>query len=133
MQFKYEFTRLLVTNFRECFIFYRDILGFTPLFGTENDTYADFSAGAANIALFDKREMAATLGAENLPKRAESQDDVCLVFGVASVDEAYAHLRVKGVTLAAEPADHPDWGIRTAHFRDPDGNLIEINQPIGHG
>lgn len=24
----------------------------------------------------------------------------------------------------------PDWGIRTAHLRDPDGNLIEINQPL---
>jgi catechol 2,3-dioxygenase-like lactoylglutathione lyase family enzyme len=26
--------------------------------------------------------------------------------------------------------DRPEWGIRTAHFRDPDGNLIEINQPL---
>ncbi len=24
------------------------------------------------------------------------------------------------------PADHPDYGIRSAHLRDPDGNLIEI-------
>ena len=25
---------------------------------------------------------------------------------------------------------HPYWGIHTAHFRDLDGNLIEINQPL---
>ena len=132
MKLKYDFTRLLVTNFRECFIFYRDVMGFTPTFGTENDTYADFSTGAVNIALFDKHEMATTIRTENLPAKAESQDRVCLVFGVASVDEASEYLRTKGVTLVAEPADHPEWGIRTAHFRDPDGNLIEINQPIGH-
>ncbi len=59
MQFNYEFTRLLVTNFRECYVFYRDVLGFTPVFGDENDTYADFAAGPLNIALFDKQEMAA--------------------------------------------------------------------------
>lgn len=26
--------------------------------------------------------------------------------------------------------DRPDWGVRVAHFRDPDGNLIEINQNL---
>ena len=132
MKFRYDFTRLLVTNFRDCFIFYRDVMGFTPTFGTETDTYADFSTDAVNIALFDRREMAETVGTENLPASAESQDSVCLVFGVASVDDACEHLISKGVTLVIEPTDHPDWGIRTAHFRDPDGNLIEINQQIGH-
>jgi catechol-2,3-dioxygenase len=31
-----------------------------------------------------------------------------------------------------EPASHPEWGIRTAYLRDPDGNLIEINSQIPH-
>ena len=130
VKFQYDFTRLLITNFRECFVFYRDVMGFTPIFGTENDTYADFSTGTLHIALFDKREMAATVGVENLPTQAESQDGVCLVFGVESVDEAREHLEAKGVVLVSAPADRSEWGIRTAHFRDPDGNLIEINQPI---
>jgi len=29
-----------------------------------------------------------------------------------------------------EPTDRSVWGIRTAHFRDPDGNLIEINHAL---
>lgn len=24
----------------------------------------------------------------------------------------------------------PDWGIRTAHLRDPDGHLIELDAPL---
>jgi len=127
MQFNYQITRLLVTNFRDCYLFYRDVMGFKPTFGMENDTYADFNTGTLNITLFDKSEMAATVGTEVLPKRPESQDHVCLVFGVQDVDKACEHLRSKGVVLVTEPTDHPDWGIRTAHFRDPDGNLIEIN------
>lgn len=47
-------------------------------------------------------------------------------FEVDDVDVAYQQLRDKGITFVTEPLDRPDWGIRTAHFRDPDGNLIEI-------
>ena len=39
-------------------------------------------------------------------------------------------MRARGVALVAEPQDCPDWMMRTAHFRDPDGNLIEINSAI---
>lgn len=126
----YDSTRLLVTRFRECFRFYRDVLGLEPRFGTESDTYADFATGSTGISLFDRREMAAVLGTDDLPARTAAQDSACLVFGVDGVDAVCARLRALGVTIDAPPTDHPDWGIRTAHFRDPDGNLIEINQPL---
>jgi len=51
-------------------------------------------------------------------------------FHVDSVDEYYNYLSEKGVQFINEPHDRKDWGIRVAHFRDPDGNLIEINAPI---
>lgn len=130
MNYKYEFTRLLVSNFKECFLFYRDMMGFSVGFGTEDDTYADFTVGAVNISLFDKHEMSVTLNTAHLPESVDAQDKVCLVFAVENVDEACQQLRSKGVQLAVEPTNHADWGIRTAHFRDPDGNLIEINQPM---
>jgi hypothetical protein len=28
------------------------------------------------------------------------------------------------------PQDRPEWGIRVAHVRDPDGTLVEVNEPI---
>jgi catechol 2,3-dioxygenase-like lactoylglutathione lyase family enzyme len=128
---KYAFTRLLVTNFRDCFRFYRDVMGFPPGFGTEEDTYADFVVGETNISLFDKNEMSQTLGTSDKPTRPEAQDHVCLSFGVENVDEFYRTLLSKSVDILIPPTDHPDWGIRTVHFRDPDGNLIEANQDLG--
>ncbi|MEP0804952.1 MAG: VOC family protein [Chloroflexota bacterium] len=127
---KYAFTRLLVTNFKDCFRFYRDVMGFQPGFGTENDTYADFLVGETNISLFDKNEMSQALGTLDKPVRPDSQDHVCLTFGVDNVDEFYKSLVEKGVNVPVPPTDHPDWSIRTVHFRDPDGNLIEVNQNL---
>jgi len=128
---KYSFTRLLVTNFRECYRFYRDVMGFLPSYGMQDDTYADFVVGETNISLFDKNEMSQALGTAGKPVRPDAQDHMCLTFGTESVDEFYQTLRAKGVNALVPPTDHPDWGIRTIHFRDPDGNLIEVNQDLG--
>ena len=127
MRYQYTFTRLLVEDFRACYLFYRDVLGFQPSFGTENDGYADFDTGGVTIALFDRREMSETVGTSHLPPQAAAQDGVCLVFAVEDVAAACRHLQSHGIPLTTPMTDHPDWGIRTAHFRDPDGNLIEIN------
>ena len=130
MTFKYDYTRLLVSNFKACFRFYRDVMGFPPTYGTENDTYADFDTGAVSISLFDQQEMSATVGTTNLPPQASAQDHVCLIFSVEDVDATCQQVLKQGVPLTAGPADHPDWGIRCAYIRDPAGNLIEINHPL---
>ena len=130
MRYTYQFTRILVSNFKACFFFYRDVLGFESGYGTENGTYADFKVGDVNISLFDKQEMNQAVGTSHLAANVRTQDKVCLVFAVADVDAACEELKRKGVQLVSRLADHPGWGIRAAHFRDPDGNLIEINQPM---
>jgi len=130
MDYKYNYTRLLVSNFKACFLFYRDVMGFQATYGTENDTYADFDTGPVSIALFDKQEMSEAVGTADLPADTTSQDKVCLIFAVDDVDIVCQQLVRQGVPLTAVPSDHPDWGIRSAYFRDPAGNLIEINQPL---
>lgn len=128
--FTYEFTRLLVSNFKQCFLFYRDVMGFKPVFGTEDDVYADFDTGSNHISLFDKYLMSKAISYEHLPTSANAQDKICLVFGVENIDQTCIILQEQGVQMLTLPENRPDWGIRTAHFRDPDGNLIEINQPL---
>ncbi len=122
--------RLLVSDFPACFRFYRDTLGFPSTFGAEDDVYADFDANGQTIALFQRELMAETVGPTGNPASADTQDCVVVVFATDNVDAAADALRAKGVVLVTEPQDRAEWGIRTAHFRDPNGNLIEINCPI---
>ncbi len=130
MDYKFTYTRLLVADFKACFLFYRDILGFKATFGSEDDVYADFDTGNVTLALFAKQSMSEAVGTTQLPADAKTQDTVCLCFAVENVDAACEQLKKQGVGLVTEPADRAGWGIRAVHFRDPAGNLIEINQPL---
>jgi lactoylglutathione lyase len=128
--FRSPHVRLLVSDFPACFRFYRDALGFAARFGSEGDVYTEFSVGDQTLALFRRDLMAEAIGAADRPATADAQDRAVLVFATDDVDQAAAALRTRGVALAAQPQDRPDGGVRTAHFRDPDGNLIEINSGI---
>ena len=128
---KMTHTRLLVSNYNDCFIFYRDIMGFAVVWGDENGIYADFDANGHLLALFGKAPMAEAIGSESPKPKSEQQDDVCLIFAVEDVDGIYDSLKRKGVIPINKPHDRKKWGIRCFHFRDPDGNLIELNKEIG--
>ncbi len=130
MSYKFAYTRLLVSNFKACFLFYRDIMGFHATFGSENDVYADFNTGEVTLALFNRSEMSKAVGTTRLPADVQAQDKMCLIFSVDDVDAKCRQLKKHAIPLITEPTDKPGWGIRVAHFRDPDGNLIEINQPL---
>ena len=128
---KMSHTRLLVTNYQACFRFYRDIMEFSLLWGDENGTYADFDVDGHKLALFNREPMAEAIGTEPPKPKSGQQDYVCLVFLVEDVDRTYESIRQKGVMPINKPHDRKDWGIRCFHFRDPDGNLIEINRDFG--
>jgi catechol 2,3-dioxygenase-like lactoylglutathione lyase family enzyme len=128
---KVTHTRLLVDDSPACFRFYRDVLGLTPVFGDEASGYAEFDTGGVTLALFDRRAMAGALGASaDEAQGATTRDRVVVVLGVGDVDATVERLRAEGVTFETEPTDRPDWGIRTAHCRDPDGTLVELNSPL---
>jgi catechol 2,3-dioxygenase-like lactoylglutathione lyase family enzyme len=126
MSYQLAYTRLLVSRFQECFRFYRDVLGLKATYGEEDGSYADFEAGSTTLALFERQLMAEAIGSTGLPSHVECQDRAALIFLVPDVDKAYEQLQQKGVPFITQPTDRTDWGIRTAHFRDPDGNLLEI-------
>lgn len=55
-----------------------------------------------------------------------------LAFEVASVDETHAELAAKEIAFHVEPRDIGDAPTcRIAFFKDPDGNDLELFQPIG--
>lgn len=120
--------RLLVNDYKSEYKFLRDVLGFTPTYGTENDNYADFEVSKGHwFAIFSKNIMSAAIHTVDLPAGARVQDASALIFFVKDVDAAYIELKKRGIIFVTQPFDRKDWGIRVAHFRDPNGNLIEIN------
>jgi lactoylglutathione lyase len=122
--------RLLVSDFGAEFRFFRDVLGFACTFGKEDDVYADFDCNGVSVALFKRELMSEDLKHPAPPRHAESEDRLALIFGVEDVDATCTELAKKGVHLIGQPHDRKDWGIRVAHFRDPEGNLVEINHGL---
>ncbi len=64
-------TRLLVSNYKECFLFYRDIMGLSVMWGDEDGIYADFDANGHLLAIFEKAPMAEAIGAESPKPKSE--------------------------------------------------------------
>ncbi len=133
MSMQWTHVRLLVDDYAGCYAFYRDVLGFKPHFDGEDSVYAEFETGEITFSLYKRDMMDAAIGVPHHSGRGE--DRVLLWLRVENVDEATIALQTKGVTFVTPPTDRPQWGLRTAHFRDPDGNLIEIGHdiPIGQG
>ncbi len=128
------YPRLLVTRFAECFRFYEAILpplaGASLVKGTPDGPYANWDVDdEAVLVLFDRGAMAATIGTGTLPTQPRpAQDTAMLVFRVDDVDKRMALCLEHGGCLVIGPTDRPEWGpnLRSAHLRDPDGHLIEL-------
>jgi lactoylglutathione lyase len=124
--------RLLVRKFDETFLFYRDVLGFKVTWGDLGEIYAQFQPGddpKEFFSIFQRNLIAEDIGTTNLPASAAAQDTMMLIFSLGSlenVDKFYKEMRGKGVKFVDQPLDHPRWGIRTVHLRDPDDNLLEF-------
>ena len=124
--------RLFVSDVQACQSFYRDIFGLEVLWEDEDGHYVSFKTGEIVLALNRREALAEALAdkAGPSPFSVKTQDPLGLIFAVDDVDAAYQELTNQGIAFVTEPTDRPQWGIRTAHLRDPDGNLIEINHPL---
>lgn len=123
---KIEAIVLFVQNLATCTAFYRD---------TFNLAYQGSDAHSASFLLQEglylillSPEGASDLVGNTL--KIEGGSRGLLAASVADVDAAYQELKGKGVTFVRPPTNQR-WGLRTAHFADPEGNLWEINQPLG--
>jgi predicted enzyme related to lactoylglutathione lyase len=133
------YPRLLVTRFAECFRFYDavlpELMGAARKKGDPSAHYANWDVDEqAVVVLYDRATMAATAGTSGLPTSAgPAQDTFMLVLRVADVDTALATCLAHGGVLVTPATNRPEWGptLRTAHLRDPEGYLIELQSYQG--
>lgn len=120
------YTRLLVNDWKACFLFYKDIMEFDIAVMDEEAQYAEFKAGDMRLSLSRRQELAQMIHNTNKPPHADCQDTVALIFIVHNLEEEYQSLRHKGVHFTATPMNNPDYSLKSAYLRDPDGNLIGL-------
>lgn len=120
--------RLLVADYARSFDFYSTVLGLRLVFGDQTSGYAEFLAGddVSALALMDRQFLEVVLHG----KGSGHADAFNLSFTVNSVDAVYEELSGKGLEFVASPTTREEMGGRTAHLRDPDGNLIELYEMI---
>lgn len=54
---------------------------------------------------------------------------ILLSIGVDDVDETLGRVTALGGSVGGSPNDMP-WGQRVAHIQDPDGNPVNLTQPV---
>lgn len=120
--FNFAQMRLLVCDYQVMEHFYEKILQLPVKFRGVN--YIEFeTAPGATIGVFAKADMPGVH--QNCP-RTKRDNETVLVIRVGSVDDASKFLQSQDIDMVLPPQDRKDWGVRTAHFRDPEGNLIEL-------
>ena len=130
MDYDLNYIRLLTDHFDEMWDFYAIKLGMNTRLGKENGVYEEFFTKGSRLSIY-KRDYMGNALKKNLVKFPDHpQDTVVIILQVPNVDDAYEELKSRGVEFITKPADREEWIIRTAHIRDPDGNLIELNEPI---
>ena len=121
-------TVLFVRDLDRCTAFYRDTFKLQYQ-GSDADSSTFLLQEGLYFILLSPTGTADLLGTQVNELEFGGGPRGLLAAGVADVDAAYEELKAQGVTFVRPPTDQP-WGLRTAHFADPEGNLWEINQSI---
>ncbi|MFF1514028.1 VOC family protein [Streptomyces sp. NPDC058305] len=118
--------RLLVSDFAACYRFYSEVLGLKPQSGATGGPYEKFSpvTGSAGIALQDRTMMAEVLG--EIGEHVTGHRSL-VVLRVDDLDTYCEQLVSRGADVLHGPAPMTD-RMRVAHLRDPEGNLVELQE-----
>lgn len=134
MKFHETTIRVLVRkNYGECFDFYTEKIGLVVVWGDRNGPYTSFAVKEGEppcFAIFAGANMAMYKGYEQ-PKGTTQPDTITAVIPSDNLDKEYMRLKDAGVEFLGEPQTIEAWGMRCAYFRDPEGNLFELNDASG--
>jgi lactoylglutathione lyase len=120
---------LFVADYRRARDFYENVMGLECVHGTDGvDAY--FKIGSDGLMLISNATAGDLLSPGDVDREPARGARFVMATEVADVDAAYAELRDRGAQFLRVPEDRP-WGLRCAHFTDPDGNVWEIHTPTG--
>ena len=121
---KISYVLIYVPDLDKSVKFYRDVLGFKVK--NQEKVYVEFETEGSTFALADVKLGERVVGPEQIGSIVGSKRNFSLTLGeVENVDATYEELSKNGVEFVDPPTTHP-WGQRTAYFRDPDGNILEV-------
>jgi catechol 2,3-dioxygenase-like lactoylglutathione lyase family enzyme len=120
---------LAVSDFQQSLRFYRDMLGFDVEATYDDPPYVTLTQAGTRLSLAEQGYPADDRpGVMMVAPGDRSRLAVILVLEVSDCLGAYATLRQAGVEFLAEPYS-PPWGGHRCFAVDPDGNLIELEEP----
>jgi catechol 2,3-dioxygenase-like lactoylglutathione lyase family enzyme len=120
---------LAVSDVERSVGFYRDALGFEVEALYDDPPYATLRLAGTRLSLAEQGHPADDRpGGELAPPVDPSRADVVLVVEVADAPGEHARLAGLGIRFLADPYE-PPWGGCRFFCVDPDGYLVEIEQP----
>ena len=132
MNLKYIYTRLHVENYLDCKRFYQNVLGLKASMTNDAEEYVEFDAGETKITILNRARLKDYIDSIESATYDRRDAKILLTFAVPDLDDAIVQLKAKGVPIFSSPWQHPEEGLAggfiTACIRDPDGNLIELEQ-----
>jgi predicted enzyme related to lactoylglutathione lyase len=140
MNLKYIYTRLHVQNYLDCKLFYQNILGLKVSLANDDEEYVEFDAGETKITLLNRSRLKDYIDSILVPRGSANESvtydrhdaKIILTFAVPDLEDAISQLKAKGVEIFSSPWQFSDdglmGGVLSAGIRDPDGNIIELEQ-----
>lgn len=117
--------RLIVDDFARSVKFYRDVVGLRPQLDNPEPPYTAFKPElGSSLCLHDRADLDTMLGGILRPGRG---DTTLVSLRVDDLDAYLTEIRARGAEITSGPVEFGG-RIRCAYLRDPEGNLIEIQQ-----
>lgn len=120
---------LAVADVGRSLAWYRDHLGFEVEAEYDDPPYTTLTSAGARLSLAEQGHDAEDRpGVELVAPEDRARLPVVVVVEVTDCRSAYADLRENGVEFLAEPYS-PPWGGARCFAVDPDGYLVELEEP----
>lgn len=108
--------------------FYRLVLETEPV---GDQVHAEFRLDGGNLVIYSRSAARADMGF-SFDGYSGNGGSTVLMLRVDDVDAAFRRLSAQGIRFLTPPTTWP-WGARSVHFRDPDGNIVDLVRPAGVG